>query len=55
MSLRVRLALMFALVAIVTAGAIALVTPAIVDHVLRSGGHASGREALENQPQRQGV
>jgi signal transduction histidine kinase len=32
MSLRIRLALIFALVAILTAGAIALVTPAIVDH-----------------------
>jgi signal transduction histidine kinase len=32
MSLRVRLALTFALVVIVTAGAIAVVTPAIVDH-----------------------
>ena len=35
MSLRVRLALMFVLVAIVTAGAIALVTPAIVDRGFR--------------------
>ena len=44
MSLRVRLALMFALVAIVTAGAIALVTPAIVDRGFRQAeAEADGR------------
>ncbi len=41
MSLRIRLALIFALVAIITASAIAIVTPVIVDH-----GFAPGRGTI---------